>query len=102
MGKQYYMWHVRRLKGRDAVARDVRRARQRFNVCLLFRGLDAPGACGCAIRCARWALAVRAFFTSWATPASTLAWPPARTCAVDYTRAPDMARDTHSIVGTVR
>ena len=100
MGKQYYMWHARRLEGRVAVARGVRRARKTFNACL-FCGLDAPGAC--AIRCARlWVLAVRAFFTSWATPASTLAWPPARTCAVDYTRAPDMARDTHSIVGTVR
>ena len=94
--------HARlRLEGRD----DRRRRDgdgDGGSMCVIFSGLDAPGACGCAIRCARWAMAVRAFFTSWAPPASTLAWPPARTCAVDCRRALDTVRDTHNIVGTVR
>lgn len=74
-------------------------AREKRSMRVFFCGLDAPGARGRAIRCARWVLAVRASFT---TPASTLARPPARTCAVDYTRAPDTVRDTRSIEGTVR
>ena len=104
MGKQYYMCITRatptggaRRRRRDGDGDDG-------SMCVIFSGLDAPGACGCAIRCARWAMAVRAFFTSWAPPASTLALvrTPARTCAVDCRRALDTVRDTHSIVGTVR